>query len=399
MKKQISLYIHIPYCLSKCSYCDFFSKPCTPDEKGFVIPDEYINALCRELEYRLNKCGDCEIKTIYIGGGTPSLLKPQQISKLSSAIFNHEINSKVEFTFELNPDDVTQPLLESLVQNKVTRISLGVQSFSDTVLKSVQRRADSKVIRAAMELIQQSWPGKLSVDLICGLPGETEESMLCGIKTLVDLRVPHISFYSLCVEEETPLGKKILEGAVPYSQDNCDELWLKGRDFLLQNGYEQYEISNFCLSGNECLHNMTYWTHSDYIGIGSGAAGTVYEKDGTGLRTVNLKDVQQYIVFWSSGGTVLEEKIPQETEKLSVQTSEFEFFMMGLRTNRGVSTGSYRRIFGKNMSESIIKKFEEWNKKGWCKSFVPDGDPQDCIYVLTQDGMLFLNRLLEELLP
>ena len=144
---------------------------------------------------------------------------------------------------------------------------------------------------------------------------------------------------------------------------------------------------------------MTYWTHSDYIGIGSGAAGTVYEKDGTGLRTVNLKDVQQYIAFWSSDGPFIEEKIPQETEKLSVQTSEFEFFMMGLRTNRGVSTGSYRRIFGKNMSESIIKKFEEWEKKGWCKSFVPDGDPQDCIYVLTQDGMLFLNRLLEELLP
>jgi oxygen-independent coproporphyrinogen-3 oxidase len=288
----------------------------------------------------------------------------------------------------------------------VTRLSLGVQSLSDNVLKSVHRRADSSCIKQALGLIKLFWTKKVSADLICGLPGETPDSMKHALDTLIQNEIPHISFYSLCVEEETPLGKKITSGEQNYDPDFSDSLWLEGRDFLLSRGYEQYEISNFCLPGFECIHNMTYWTHDDYIGVGSGAYGTVYSEHGdtcgTGLRINNTLDIHKYCEFWNSENKIIEKNIPQQTESLDKQTSIFEYFMMGLRTKKGISSLAFRRKFNQELPENIIKKLEDWKSKGLCcleKLKTKQGDEiiDDTCFYLNSEGMLFLNRFLEEL--
>ena len=385
--KSISLYIHIPFCLSKCTYCDFFSKP-QPCSKS-PVPDDYVSALCSELKYRLGQIKDKTVSTVYIGGGTPSLLNENQIEKISGTIKQFPLSEDPEFTFELNPDDINEQLLKALWKNGITRLSVGVQSFSDTVLKSIQRRADSACIYSALDCIKAFWPGKMSADLICGLPYETEETMLKALQNLINYEIPHISFYSLCVEEETPLGKQITNGLVPYDQDFCDDLWIKGRDFLLQNGYEQYEISNFCKKENECRHNMTYWTHKDYIGAGAGACGTLYNHDGTGIRLNNTKDISAYIQFWNNLTENPEPDILQEKEILELQTSIFEYYMMGLRTKNGVSPQEYKDIFGSPMPEKIINVFRKWEQKGLCICKER--------YALNEKGMLFLNNILQEI--
>lgn len=389
---NISLYIHIPFCLSKCTYCDFFSKPQT----GCInpVPDEYITALCSELKFRLEQNKEKIISTVYIGGGTPSLLNENQIEQICNTIKEFKAIENPEFTFELNPDDITEALLKVLWKNGITRLSVGVQSFSDSVLKSIHRRADSACIYKAFDCIKEFWPGKMSADLICGLPYETKNSMLQALKNLICYDIPHISFYSLCVEEETPLGKQINEGKVPYNQDFSDDLWIKGRDFLLQNGYEQYEISNFCKKENECKHNMTYWSHKDYIGAGAGACGTLYNSDGTGLRINNTQNIQKYISFWNNFSFTSCADIPQfpqETEKLDKDTSIFEYFMMGLRTKKGISAKEYMQIFGTSMSQKVIDIFNKWEKKGLCNC--KDNDR----FSLNAEGMLFLNSLLQEI--
>ena len=377
--KEISLYIHIPFCISKCSYCDFFSVACK-DYKN-EIPSEYVDALCKEINYRLSQFKAASLKTVYIGGGTPSILSQNQIRQITDVIKNAGLSEGYEFTFEVNPDDVSKPLIDCLEACGVNRISCGIQSFSENVLKSVHRRANAEQNYNCIPFLKSNFSGKVSADLICGLPGETEQSLLAGLDYLVQNKIPHISFYSLCVEEETPLGHKVNSGELDFDFDFCDELWIKGRDFLLSKGYTQYEVSNFCLPDFECAHNMTYWTHKNYIGCGSGATGTI-----DNVRFTNTKNIKEYEEFWLNNQKIAD-KIPQTVEKIEQKTAEFEFFMMGLRTARGVSPQEYKAFFEKEMPEKLLKKFEAECQKS-----------QNGFYYLDKDKLLFLNSFLEELL-
>ena len=377
--QEISLYIHIPFCVSKCTYCDFFSIP-TACQKN-AVHQAYIDSLCKEILFRIKQYDIRKIKTVYIGGGTPSLLNSNQIKQISDVLKQVGFCEPYEFTFEVNPDDVSKELLQNLEQAGVNRISCGIQSFSQDVLKSVHRRADSEQNYSCFDDFQAFFNGKISADLICGLPGETEKSFLDGLGFLISKNIPHISMYSLCVEDETPLGYAINSGSQKYDFDFSDELWIKGRDLLLSKGYVQYEVSNFCLPGNECLHNMAYWTHKNYIGCGSGATGTVEN-----LRYTNSKDIQNYTDFWNQN-EILADKIPQTVEKISQQTAQFEYFMMGLRTLRGVSPQEYEMIFGEKIAPEILEKLKSNCKKS------PQG-----FYYLDKEKLLFLNSFLEELM-
>lgn len=396
-KEEISLYIHIPFCLSKCTYCDFFSQPLACNNTN--IPNLYITSLCNEILFRMQDFNDTLIKSIYIGGGSPSLLKGDQIKKISDCLKGFKLTKDCEFTFEVNPDDVSIELIAALEKAGVNRISCGIQSFNDEVLKKAKRRADSKSILKSLDLFDNYWNKKLSVDLICGLPFETEQSLLQGLELLVNKKIKHISFYSLCVEEETPLGKAIASGSQKYDFDFTDSLWLKGRDYLLEHDYNQYEVSNFCLTGNECRHNMTYWTHQSYLGFGSGGTGTVYDKalfnlklqnKGDGIRYTNNQDIKEYIAFWSRP---LEDicqnlsNIPQTVEKIIHKISVFEYFMMALRTNRGLSDAEYQKIFGEKIPQKIIEKLEAAASKR------ADGS-----YYMNKAQLLFLNKFLEDLI-
>ncbi len=382
--KEVSLYIHIPFCLSKCDYCDFFSIPLGQANKN--ISGQYIDSLCNEIRVRVKAYGPCLLKTVYIGGGSPSLLDAPALMKISATLKECGLTKDSEFSFEVNPDDLSKELLENLDKAGVNRLSCGIQSFSEGVLKSVHRRSNSGQNYQAFELFKAFWHKKLSVDLICGLPCESQESLMQGLSFLVQEKIPHISFYSLCVEEETPLGKAILSGSKAYNSDFTDNLWIKGRDFLISQGYIQYEISNFCLSGFECRHNISYWTHADYIACGSGGTGTFYRQpDQEDFRYTNTKNIKEYIDFWSKEGAE-PENAPQELEKISLKDSQFEFFMMGLRTSKGVSARDYEGFFGSKMPSQILEKLESECQK-----------TADGYYFLDAQKLLFLNTFLEEL--
>lgn len=390
MTKEISLYFHIPFCLSKCDYCDFFSIKCKAP-----VADEYVDALCTELSYKMQKLlqeDEIKVSTIYIGGGTPSLLSKEQLKKISSKIFSYDVKSDYEFTVEVNPDDVSVELLAALEQCGVNRISCGVQSFSESVLKSVHRRADYNQVIAALDCLTAYWNKKISIDLICGLPGESRESMLQGLEKLTSLKnkegkaIGHISFYSLSLEENTPLYERISSGQTPYDYDFSDSLWLAGRDFLLSKGYCQYEVSNFCLNDNECRHNMVYWHSGDYLGIGSGATGTLHNPDASAVRTTGCKDIDSYIKNPCLNQTV---------EIISPQTARFEFFMMGLRTSKGIDRLHFKRIFGEDFPEKTQKVIEQWCERGL---MTEKSDGKSHNYSLTQQGLLFLNTFLEQII-
>ncbi len=379
-----SLYIHIPFCISKCAYCDFFSKP------FLSVPDDYVSALCNELDFRLRD--NVPLKTVYIGGGTPSLLSRKQLLEITSYI---NLSSIEEFTCEVNPDDVTQDLLDSLKTAGVTRISCGIQSFDDKVLKLCNRRANSEQIHKAFDLFKQYWDGKLSLDFISGLPLENGGDFVKGLESAVKTGADHISLYALTIEEETPLGQMIESGKLGYDYERADELWLSGRDYLSAHGYVQYEVSNFSFPGNESRHNMTYWNHESYIGAGSGATGTIYKKDGTAFRWTNSSDLEKYTKFWLSD-TVPEPDalIPQDCEELSRDTEIFEFFMMGLRTIKGISQKRFQDLFSQSLPVSFIDLMVQWEKKGLAEIYNCNGDTR---YSLGSKGILFLNRFLQQL--
>lgn len=391
-----SLYIHIPFCISKCAYCDFYSVP-----QGKSVPEEYVKALCNEITYRIAALKISLLKTIYIGGGTPSLLSHVQLSQIFSTIKNcTKLNPDAEITVEVNPDDVTVELLNSLRSCGVNRISCGIQSMNDAALKKACRRADVSINRNALVLIKEYWKGDVSFDLISGLPGDDEKSLLAGLEEIVSYNPSHISLYSLTIEEKTPFGRQLEDGSLDYDFDFADKLWLSGRDFLEPHGYRWYEVSNFCRSGKECLHNLVYWTHGGYAGCGSAACGTVYKADGTGERWTNTINIEEYISFWLSRQENVTEKpgevLPQNFEAIDLTTSQFEFFMMGLRKLEGIREGEYTTIFGEKLPERFLSLFNQWEKKGLCVR--REGKDGDVVYAMSREGMLFLNRFNMELL-
>ncbi len=384
------MYIHIPYCVSKCDYCDFFSVPCGKSP----VPDGYVSALCREISCRLS---GLTVGTIYIGGGTPSLLSCAQLDSIVSAIYgNARIADNAEFTVEANPDDMTAELVASLRRTGVNRLSCGVQSLSEAALAGVRRRAGPDEIVSALELVRSGWDGRFSVDMISGLPGETAGSFISSLEEILRFGPDHVSVYSLTVEEGTPLGRRIESGAQDYDPDSADSMWISARDFLESQGFIQYEVSNFCLPGNECRHNLAYWNHIPYIGCGSGAVGTMYYSDGSGLRVTSTADLDSYISFWNSCAPGEIRKPPQLEESISVPVSEFEFFMTGLRQLRGVTDFGFRSVFGRDIPPDVVRVFSKWRDRGLFH--ITEEEDGSLRFSPGRDGVLFLNAFLGEII-
>lgn len=382
---NISLYIHIPFCRSKCDYCDFFSVPCGKKD----ISDEYVSALCREIDTRCRSNNIEVIDTVYIGGGTPSLLKVSQLEMISKTFRKYTKVPVSEFTVEVNPDDVTEDLLAMFQKCGVTRLSCGVQAFEENVLSGVKRRSSGKTVVKALEVIKNNWKGIFSADIISALPGQTEESFLQGVKKLISYKPEHISLYSLTIEDETPLGKAVLSNRILYDFDKADDMWLLGKKLLEKNGYKQYEVSNFCFAGYEAKHNMVYWQLKNYIGCGAGATGSRYGD--YGVRFTNTENISEYCSFWNSEGKTIE-KAPGIEEKLSLEIQSFEFIMMGLRTLNGINLVEYKERFHREIPEKIKAVMHEWakNKRAEYKAGL--------CFSLTSEGLLFLNEFLRQII-
>lgn len=380
------MYIHIPFCISKCKYCDFFSVTCK------AVPVDYITALCNEIEYRLKANNVTLIDTIYIGGGTPSLLDNNQLERIFKAIKNNvDIEKNAEITIEVNPDDVTKELLSDYKKVGINRISCGIQSMNDKSLQFVSRRANSKINLNTLNLFSKYWDKQLSIDIICGLPEDNKSTFLDTLNTIINIKPDHISMYSLTIEDETPLGKLVNENMIEYDYDFADELWLYGKNMLAEHGYNQYEVSNFSLPGKECRHNLKYWNHKNYIGVGSGATGTIYNNDGSAFRWTNVKNIIEYVDFWCNKQS---DNLPQQIENINIEDSKFEFFMMGLRKIEGIKLSEYRNCFNCELPEYFIKLSEKWQNDGNMEIIKTKDDE---IYTLGKKGILFLNKFLQNL--
>lgn len=394
-----ALYIHVPFCVQKCDYCDFFSST-----GNGAVSDEYIDALVsEELHYASLYGIDCW-KTVYMGGGTPSLLSPSQISRFFSSI-SKRISPSVteEITMEMNPETVTADRLKAAHDSGVTRLSIGIQSFNDSALKAINRHCTSRNAENCLELVKKHWKGQLNLDAIAGLPVQDDLQFMESLEKIASYDPDHVSLYTLTVEEGTPLHDRIEKGQVEFDFDRADSQWLEGRDFLESKGYRQYEVSNFAKEGKESRHNMTYWRQQDYVGIGAAASGTIY--GGEKLRWTNTRNIKDYVTCWNTRKDAGAPGVPLEKEILTDDILEFEFIMMGLRTLEGINSAVYRERYSHvapwkgNLALRLGKgkgPWENFTGLGMTKEKIEkDGSTT---YALNSSGILFLNRLLTELI-
>lgn len=445
------LYVHLPYCLQKCGYCDFFSAaaPC--------VPPEYVRAVARQIEHLAHSFCVEKWKSVYIGGGSPSLLGAEDLEFLCASIKAAALNKAAplaencEWTIEMNPETVSRPLLEKAASCGINRLSVGIQCKNDKVLRAIGRRASERDIEKAAELIKNFWPHEWSADLIAGLPFQTKKDIERDIDFVERNGAKHVSLYSLTLEDGTPLKRAIDAGKIPYDEEEAEELWLYGRDLLEGKGFLQYEVSNFARPGFESIHNGAYWAQESYLGSGAGAAGTIYGKP-TGWRYTNVLDAAEYIKFWLeeakgftdlNAGRAKQEAsqdqnvraalaFPCQLEALDMATQEFEYIMTNLRTRRGASAAEYQARYGGDLAARLgckenvqgqnagePKGFTDLNEGGGDCEKAKDASRQqkgftgqnagaaawltktersgDVFYSMTREGLLFLNKFLEEL--
>lgn len=313
-----SCYIHIPFCKNICSYCDFCKN--FYDEK---IVSDYLNALTREIDDNYNK----EIlDTIYIGGGTPSSLSFNNLEKLLEILKKIKLSKTYEFTFECNYDDITEELLILLKQNRVNRISIGVQTFNEKYEKILNRKINKKEMLYSINLSKKYFDN-VNIDLMYALPEENIETLEEDLITFIDLDVEHISTYALIVEEHTKLG---LSNLKEVDEDTQNNMYYKIVNKLKDNGYIHYELSNFSRPGYESKHNLTYWKNEEYYGFGAGASGFV-----DNVRYDNTKSVINYI----NGKTHVYE------EKLSIDQKIKDEVMLNLRMIKGIDKEDFKNKY------------------------------------------------------
>ena len=320
--KTGGIYIHVPFCQKRCIYCDFYSTTC-----GLEWKRSYISTLKREMHLRRSEIDSSRVPSLYIGGGTPSQLPSDLLIELFQAIQdNYTLADDAEVTIEVNPDDVTPSLIGTLLQTPVNRISMGVQTFSDELLRLLNRRHTSKQALQAVQQFREAGYENISLDLIYGLPGQTLEGWQYDVQQLLRLDVPHLSAYALSYETGTPLYKMLQEGKV---SEVSDELSWRMYEYLMDEaaalGYEHYEISNFAKPGMHARHNSSYWDGSPYLGLGPGA----HSYDGKNVRRSNNTSLEEYVSATAD--------VPHQVEVLTREEQYDELIMTRLRTASGLS--------------------------------------------------------------
>ena len=337
MSGGMELYLHIPFCVKKCAYCDFLSFP-----SGQEIQRQYAKRLMEDIDCMGKEYGDIPVDTIFIGGGTPSVPESRLIVDLMEHVNRaFQISDGAEISMEANPGTVTREKLKEYRRAGINRISFGLQSANDRELKLLGRIHTWAEFLESFALARECGFTNLNIDLMSALPGQTCESWKDTLKRVTDLEPEHISAYSLIIEEGTPFGEKYgsEEGRkLLPDEDSEREMYHETKRFLRECGYERYEISNYAKPGWECRHNIGYWTGVPYLGLGLGASSYM-----NGSRFAVSSDMQQY----------LEEKPGTFTdvEKLTKKDMEEEFFYVGLRMTAGVSLSDFERRFGMSAEE------------------------------------------------
>lgn len=324
-----SAYIHIPFCNNICSYCDFCK---LLYNKDFV--KKYLDAL--EKEIKMHYKGEI-LDTIYIGGGTPSSLSIVELNELFSIIKVFKLSKEYEFTFEVNIEDITEEKLEILKENKVNRLSIGIESFNDKYLKYLGRNYTSDIISERVELAKKYFDN-INVDLMYALKNESLNDLEEDIDKILKLDIKHISCYSLIIEKNT----KLYIDNTKYISDDLDSDMYDLIDKKLENKYHRYEVSNYSITSYESRHNLTYWKNNEYYGFGLGAAGYI-----DNIRYTNTRNLSKYI----SGSYERQEEVLTKEDKIKYE------FILGLRLTSGINKDNFNKKYGININEiEIIKE-------------------------------------------
>ena len=349
------IYLHIPFCVRKCAYCDFVSFP------NGSVPESYADALLTEIEL-VSRGGSypAAFDTVFFGGGTPSLLTGDQMRRIMSALREcFDIRADAEISMEANPGTVTPEKLAAYREAGINRLSIGLQGTHDTLLREIGRIHSVDQFLTTLKNAREAGFSNINVDLMHGLPNQTIPQYLDSINTVCDLGVQHISAYSLILEEHTPLYDCVERGEIAApEEDLVADMQDEGIDLLEERGYHRYEISNFARDGFECRHNLNYWQNGEYLGFGIAAHGVVRDRKWT--RYANVDNLEEYNRLIARGKRPL-----AETIRLSPRDEMFECVMLGLRLIRGVDRAAFLARFDLDVVEAYPKAMELLRKRGW----------------------------------
>lgn len=342
---DIHVYVHLPFCAKKCAYCDFLSG--SFDDS---VQKAYLDRILREIEHQRNLLSDRNIKSVYFGGGTPSLPDPSYIGRIIKTIGDcHALKDDTEITIEMNPGTTDERKVREYLELGINRFSIGLQSANDEELKALGRIHDLDAFLYLYELLRKNGASNINVDLITGIPHESISSARRSIETVCALDPEHISVYSLIIEEGTAFFEAGAENLCLPDEDTEYMICEMTRKLLSGCGYGRYEISNYAKKGYECVHNLAYWDLLDYIGFGASAASRIGNR-----RYTNIRDVKRYI---GSDEPVFEEDLLLDDKECMS-----EFIFMGLRKTSGISLADFSSRFGSEMLAvygDLIAKFEK----------------------------------------
>ena len=376
---SLELYIHIPFCRSKCAYCDF------PSFAGCEaqIP-RYITAVLAEARQRAEALGDPEIETVFIGGGTPSLLPAAQLERLLNGLHScFRILPGAEFTCEANPGTLTADWLDTAVRGGMNRLSMGMQAAQPGLLRLLGRIHTMEDVCASVRLARQAGVADLNLDLMFGLPGQTPDDWRASLEAALALAPQHLSCYGLIPEEGTPLAGWLENGTVSLPEEETErEMYDTAIRTLAEHGFAQYEISNFARPGHACRHNLGYWRQVPYLGLGSSAASMLPDPSGASayLRSANPPLLADYLAGK-----------PAAVEPVSRREAMFETMMLGLRTTEGVSETAFRQMHGVPLETVYGARLKEQIRLGLVSR-------HDGRYALTRAGMDLQNTVLVALM-
>lgn len=375
--KDIGLYIHIPFCKSKCFYCDFNSYAGLD-----YLFDEYVNSLLKEIIKNSGMVG-VPVSSIYIGGGTPNILPAHYIAKVLDTVYNYyKVKSSAEISIEMNPGLITKDNLNIYKNSGINRISIGVQSLQNRLLRKIGRIHTKEQFIENYNLLKKYFDN-INVDLIYALPGQTIKDWFETLVELVMLKPEHISCYGLILEKGTVFYELYKKGKLQLPDDDVEiDMFHLTIDFLKNSGYNHYEISNYAISGYECRHNILYWEDEHYLGFGAGAHSYIENK-----RFCNIDDVAKYInLINTEGNSYTDENV------LCINDEMAEFMFLGLRMMRGVCDEKFKQRFGKSMFDIYEDAIEKLKKDNLINI-------DDTCISLTQRGIDVSNIVFEKFLP
>ena len=375
---KIGLYVHVPFCLRKCRYCDFLSFECR-DERAL---SQYADALCREISTRYEEWPYKVVDTIYIGGGTPSILPAEDMKRVVECICsNFALADDPEITIEANPATIDDRKLETYLESGINRISIGVQSFDKSILNLLGRVHDKNDALNAVRMAKKAGFNNVNVDMMFGIPGQTLKMWRDSLRQCIFLRPEHISLYSLQIEEGTPFYKMMENGTLEPTPDSVDRtMYHDAVDMLTQAGYHHYEISNGALPGFESRHNLKYWSYREYLGLGPGASSFI-----GGHRFKNISSVLEYLKYIKQG---LPPVKPEDVEKYTLRDDMGVYVFTGLRKTEGFDIRDFEETFRTDFFDvydpAILTRL---------RGLV---EMEGCILRLTEKGLDVSNKVMAE---